>query len=186
MNKTIILIIFIIGQLYARSGFGYTIGFGSGGNFMLPTETDNGTSVEWIDYNGFMYGAFDYAQNNLILSLGGKSIVGNILLNGMKESNDNELNSTYISFGFQDLFEMIKIIEKIKGFDYLKFSSSMIYSMDKYGWVKKNTNSSVGLGISIKLVSLGIWEPYISYTIFKGSYSSSLSMGISLFLNNDE
>ena len=186
MIKIILILILSLTHPFARSGFGYTIGFSSGGQFTLPKEVGISDEVDWINYGSFMSGTLDYTHNNLIFSLGGKTMYGNLLYNGKKENNDNDLHSRYISLGFQNLLQGIKVIEKIKAFDNLSFSSSVIYSIDKYGWLKKKTTSTIGIGFSAKLISLGMWEPYISYERFKGSYSSSLTMGISLFLNNDE
>jgi len=187
MIKIILILILSLTHPFARSGFGYTIGLSSGGKFTLPEEAgNNGGVVNWIDYGSFMSGTLDYTHNNLIFSLGAKTMYGNLLYNGKKENNDNALHSRYISIGFQNLLKGIKVIEKIKAFENLYFSSSMIYSSDQYGFLGTKTRSSIGIGISAKLISLGMWEPYISYERIKGSYSSSLTMGISFFLNNDE
>ena len=183
MKTNLIIIIFFLGHLYGRSGFGYTIGACSGGEFTLPSEE---RYIEWIDHNGFMTGTLDYVKGNMMFSLGSRIIIGNLMLGGKAENNDNELWSRFISFGFHDLLQGIEIIEKFKIFDYLKFSSSIIYSIDRYGWLSKKTTSSTGVGISAKLVSNGMWEPYISYEIYRGSYTSNLGIGISLFLATND
>ena len=186
MKTNLIIIILLLGQLYARSGFGYTIGFCSGGNFTLPVEENFGQRVEWIDHNGFMTGTLDYVKGDVMFSLGGRIIIGNLMLGGKAENNDNELWSRFISFGFHDLLQSIEIIEKFKIFDYLKLSSSIIYSTDRYGWLSTKTTSSAGVGISAKLVSSRMWEPYISYEIYRGSYTSHFGIGISLFLATND
>ena len=186
MKANLIFIILLLGQLCARSGFGYTIGFCSGGNFTLPVEEQFGQQVEWIDHNGFMTGTLDYVKDNMMLSLGGRIIRGNLMLGGKAENNDNELWSRFISFGFHDLLKGIEVIKKIKIFDYMKLSSTIIYSIDRYGWLSKKTNSSAGFGIFAKLVSSRMWEPYISYEIYRGSYTSHFGIGISLFLATND
>ena len=103
------------------------------------------------------------------------------MLGGKAENNDNELWSRFISFGFHDLLQGIEIIEKFKIFDFMKFSSSIIHSIDRYGWSSKETTSSTGVGLSAKIVSNGMWEPYISYEKYRGSYTSHFGFGISLY-----
>ena len=186
LKTKLTFIILLFGQLYARSGFGYTIGFCSGGDFTLPVEKDNSQRVEWIDHDGFMTGTLDYVKGDMVFSLGGRFIRGNLMLGGKSENNDNELLSRFISFGYHDLLQDIEIIEKFKIFDYLKFSSSIIYSIDRYGWLGKKTTSSMGLGFDAKIVSSGMWEPYISYEIYRGSYTSHYGIGISLFLATND
>lgn len=186
MKPKLIITILLLGQLYARSGFGYTIGACSGGEFTLPVEGNFGQRVEWIDHNGFMTGTLDYVRGDMMFSLGGRIIIGNLMLGGEAENNDNELWSRFISFGFHDLLQGIEIIEKIKIFDYMKFSSSIIYSIDRYGWLSKETTSSTGVGLSAKIISNGMWEPYISYEIYRGSYTSHIGFGISLFLATND
>ena len=183
MKNHLIIIILLIGQLYGRSGFGYTIGACSKGEFTLPPEENN---MQWINHNGFMNGTLDYVKGNMMFSLGSRIIRGNLMLDGITQNNDNELWSRFISFGFHDLLQSIEIIEKFKIFDYMKFSSSIIYSIDRYGWLSKETTSSTGFGLSAKLVSSGMWEPYISYEIYKGSYISHFGIGISLFLATND
>lgn len=183
MKYHLIIIILLIGQLYGRSGFGYTIGACSGGEFTLPPEENN---MQWINHNGFMNGTLDYVKGNMMFSLGGRIIRGNLMLDGMTQNNDNELWSRFISFGFYDVLKGIEIIEKSKIFDYMKFSSSIIYSTDTYGWFSEKTTSSTGVSISAKLVSKSMWQPYISYEMYRGSYKSHLGIGISLFLVTDD
>ena len=183
MKHKILIILLFAGNLFSRSGFGYTIGGFSGGKFTLPSENNK---VEWIDYNPFFNGSLDYIKNDLGVSIGGRVILGNIMLNGEQENNDNELWSRFISFGYHDLLQGIELIEKFKIFDYLKFSSSIVYSIDRYGWLSKKTTSSTGVALSAKLVSSGIWEPFISYEIYRGSYTSHTGFGISLFLTTDD
>ena len=183
MKYKILVTILIGGNLFSRSGFGYTVGAYSGAEFTLPTEDNR---VEWIDYNPFFNGSIDYFKNDLGVSIGGRVLIGNLMLKGLEENNDNELWSRFISFGYHDLLKGIQLIEKFKIFDYLKFSSSIVYSIDRYGWLSKKTTSSTGVALSAKLVSSGMWEPYISYEIYRGSYTSNTGFGISLFLTTDD
>ena len=183
MKYKIIIAIFLAGNLFSRSGFGYTIGAFSGGKFTIPTENNY---VEWIDYNPFFNGSLNYIKNDLGVSIGGRVLLGNLMLKGLEENNDNELWSRFISFGYHDLLQGIELIEKFKIFDYLKFSSSIVYSIDRYGWLSKKTTSSTGVALSAKFVSSGMWEPYISYEIYRGSYTSHTGFGISLFLTTDD
>ena len=183
MKYKILVTILIGGNLFSRSGFGYTVGAYSGGEFTLPTEDNR---VEWIDYNPFFNGSIDYFKNDLGVSIGGRVLLGNLMLKGLEENNDNELWSRFISFGYQDLLQGIQLVEKFKIFDYLKFSSSIVYSIDRYGWLSKKTTSSTGVALSAKLVSYGMWEPYISYEVYRGSYESHIGFGISLFLITDD
>ena len=175
----IFIILFLVGNLFSRSGFGYTIGVYSGGEFTLPAENDY---VEWIDYNPFFNGSLDYIKNDLGISIGGRIILGNLMHNGVEENNDNDLWSRFICFEYHDLLRNFEIIEKIKIFNYLKFSSSIIYSIDRYGWLNKKTTNSLGAPLSANLITSEIWEPFISYEVFKGSYTSHFGFGISLFL----
>ena len=179
MKNKVFITLFIWGGIYGRSGFGYTICSFSGGEFTLPTENNY---VEWIDYNPFFNGSLDYIKNGLMFSIGGRVIIGNLVLNGEEENNDNELQSRFISFGYHDLLQGVEIIENFKIFEYLKFSSSIIYSIDRYGWLTKKTTRSTGFGLSAKLVSSGMWVPFISYEVYRGSYTSHFGFGISLFL----
>ena len=49
MLKIILIIILSITHTFARSGFGYTIGFSSGGEFTLPKEVGIRDEVDWIE-----------------------------------------------------------------------------------------------------------------------------------------
>ena len=66
--KIILILILSLTHPFARSGFGYTIGFSSGGQFTLPKEVGISDEVDWIDYGSFMSGTLDYTHNNLIFS----------------------------------------------------------------------------------------------------------------------
>ena len=90
MIKIILILILSLTHPFARSGFGYTIGLSSGGKFTLPVEMGISDEVDWIDYGSFVSGTLDYSLNNLIFSLGGKTMHGNLLYNGKKENNDND------------------------------------------------------------------------------------------------
>ena len=105
MKNKITITLFFLGYLFGRSGFGYTIGGASGGKFTLPSENNK---VEWIDYNPFFNGSLDYIKNDLGVSIGGRIILGNLMLNGEQENNDNELWSRFISFGYHDLLQDIE------------------------------------------------------------------------------
>ena len=183
MKGKIFITLLIWGVVYGRSGFGYTIGSCLGGEFTLPNENNY---VEWIDYNSFFNGSLDYIKNDLIFSIGGRIINGNLMVNGEQENYDNELWSRFISFGYYDLLQDIEVIENFKIFDFLKFSSSIIYSIDRYGWLTKKTTRSTGISLTAKFVSNGIWVPFLSYEIYKGSYTSHFAFGISLFLGTDD
>ena len=87
MKYKLLITVLIGGNLFSRSGFGYTVGAYSGGKFTLPTENNR---VEWIDYNPFFNGSLDYIKNDLGVSIGGRVLFGNLLLKGLEENNDNK------------------------------------------------------------------------------------------------
>ena len=168
----------------AQSGYGYSVGISHKGEFNLPDEDEK---VEWLDYNSSFTGTFDYVHNNLMISFGGKSYEGNISYNGAEESNaDTYLKSRFISFGIQDILKIFNTNKQHKVFDNLKLSSYGIFSYDEYGFLDSNTNTSVGIGFSCRIVSLGSIWPYMAYDYFSGSIKSKFHLGFSLFLQSND